>query len=252
MKYIILIFFLIASSCNQTKNVQKKIKTTKTEKKEKIVVIEEVIEKQIIKTQEDLIVVLKNPKKVADAKALIENSSLVWKELVIDNVTLKAALIKVPIDKKDFWVDRLKTSNTFSSVEIKTKETIDSIKLIAENTFVKIRKTHCSGDCAVYDVLLFKDGKVIFNGIENVLFKGRQEFTISEIDMKRIQKKFAKTSFGKYFDSYVDTSLMDYQSTFITHDNKQVEIKLWKNVPLELALAYEAFEDILFEKKLIE
>ena len=61
MKYIILIFFLIASSCNQTKNVQKKIKTTKTEKKEKIVVIEEVIEKQIIKTQEDLIVVLKNP-----------------------------------------------------------------------------------------------------------------------------------------------------------------------------------------------
>lgn len=254
MKYILLVSFLIALSCNQPKKEKAEIKTTQTDKivKEEKVVIEEVKETPILKTQEDIIVVLKNPKNVADAKAFIENSKLVWSELVIDNVTLKAALIKVPVDKKDFWIDSLKTSNTFSSVEMKTEETINSIKLIAENTFVKIRKTHCSGDCAVYDVLLFKDGKVIFNGIENVLIKGKKEFTISETSMEKIEKMFSKTSFSKYFDSYVDTSLMDYQSTFITHNNKQIEIKLWKNVPLELALAYESFEDILFEEKLIE
>ena len=45
---------------------------------------------------------------------------------------------------------------------------------------------------------------------------------------------------------------MDYPSTFITHNDKQIEIKLWKNVPDELAFAYEAIEDVLFEQKLLE
>ncbi|KGL63709.1 DUF6438 domain-containing protein [Polaribacter sp. Hel1_85] len=255
MKYLLLTFFVIALSCNQQSKEKKNTETTKTkkiitEKKENIK--EEITEKSIVKTKEDLIVVLKNSKNVTDAKALIENSSLIWQELVIDENSLKAAIIKVPIDKKDFWLKRLKESNTFSSVEFHTKESVASIKYISENTFVKVRKTHCSGDCAVYDVILFKDGKVAFNGIENVLVKGTQEFNISEAKMKKIKGMFEKTSFGTYLDSYVDRSIMDFPSTFITHNNKQIEIKLWRNVPLELALAYEAFEDILYEKKLIE
>ncbi|MEO9569969.1 MAG: DUF6438 domain-containing protein [Polaribacter sp.] len=256
MKYYLLLFFIIALSCNQhqkeKKEINKTIKTEKTIKVEEVEIIKEVKEKVIIKTHEDLIIVIKKPKKVEDAKALIENSSLTWQKLVIDNEYLKAALIKVPIDKKDFWIERLKSSNEFSSVQINTPKTITAIKNIAENTYVKVSKTHCSGDCAVYDVILFKDGSLIFNGIENVLIKGKQEFIISEVKMKKLKKMFEKTSFGTYFDSYTSKSVMDFPSTFITHNNKQIEIKLWKNVPLELALAYEAFEDILFEKKLIE
>jgi hypothetical protein len=254
MKYFLLLSLLITLSCKQQITVVKKKENIKTEitGKEEIVIIEKVKEKTIENKQEELIAVLKNPKNVTDAKALIENSSLIWEELVIDNIALKAALIKVPIDKKEFWIERLKKSNVFSSIEIKTKETIASINYIAENTFLKIRKTHCSGDCAVYDVQLFKDGKVIFYGIENVLVKGKKEFVISETKMKKLKQMFSKTSFGTYFDSYTDKSIMDFPSTFITHNNKQIEIKLWKNVPLELALAYESFEDLLFEQKLIE
>ncbi|PWG04763.1 hypothetical protein DIS07_09820 [Polaribacter aquimarinus] len=84
------------------------------------------------------------------------------------------------------------------------------------------------------------------------MIKGKHDFTISEVKFKKIQDKFKKTSFGMYLDSYVDKSLVDYPSTFITHNDKQIEIKLWKNVPEELAFAFEALEDILFEKKLIE
>ena len=240
MKYILLFSLLFTLSCHQTKNVKKETEKIKTEIKEKE------------KTQEELVVVLKNPKNVVDAKALIENSSLIWSELVIDNTTLKAALIKVPVAKTTFWIDRLQKSNTFSSVEVKTSNSINVIKDISENTFLKIRKTHCSGHCTVYDATLLKDGRVIFNGIENVLIKGKQEFTISKTRMKKLQETFSKTSFGKYFDSYIDKSLMDYPSTFITHDNKEIEIKLWKYVPLELVLAYEDFENVLFEKKMIE
>ena len=247
MKYIFILSFLIALGCKQQQN---KIKNTKAAQIE--ITIKEEKENPIIKTQEDLIVVLKNPNNVIDAKALIENSGLIWSELVIDIVALKTVLIKVPIDKKDFWIDRLKKSNAFSSVEIKTRETINSIKSISENTYVKIRKSYCYSDCAVYDVVFFKNGKVIFNGIEHVINKGKHEFTISESKMKKIKGMFKKTLFDTYLESYVDKSLMDFPSTFITYNKKQIEIKLWKNVPLELVLAYQSIEDILFEKKLIQ
>ncbi len=98
---------------------------------------------------------------------------------------------------------------------------------------------------------MLKDGNVIFNGIENVNSLGIQKFSISETKMNKIKSMFQKTTFGTYIDSYVDKSLMDYPSTFITHNDKQIEIKLWKDVPLELALAFEAVEDILFDKKII-
>ena len=247
MKYILILSSLIALSCKQQQNNIKNTKATKIE-----ITIKEEKENPIIKTQEDLIVVLKNPNNLIDAKALIENSGLVWSELVIDNVILKTALIKVPINKKAFWIDRLKKSNVFSSIEIKNKETINNIKYISENTYVKIRKSNCYGDCTVYDVVLFKNGKVIFNGIENVLSKGKQEFTISESKMKKIKVMFEKTFFDTYLESYIDKSLMDSSSTFITYNKKQIEIKLWKNVPSELVLAYQSIKDILFEKKLIQ
>lgn len=254
MKQFLLLFFLIALSCNQPKKEQKETKTI--QKKETIiedkVIKEEVKEKAKVIIQQEVIVVLKNPKDIIDAKAYIENSSLIWDHLAIDKNTLKAAIIKVPIDKKDFWIERLKFSNVFSSIEINSTDALTSIKNIAENTFVKISKTHCSGDCPVYDVTLFNDGKIIFKGIENVAILEEREFSISEEKMKAIKNKFEKTSFKDYSDSYVDKNFMDYPSTYITHNDKQIEIKLWKNVPDELAFAYEAIEDILFEQKLLE
>ncbi len=253
MKYTLLFFFLIALSCNPVKK--------KTEPKKEIKVEENVFEKKDMKndkrkekakTHSNLLLVLKNPNNVTDAKALIENSSLIWEDLIIDKNTLKVASIKVPIERKEFWIERLKLSNVFTLIDENTEEKIAYIKHTSENTFVKISKTHCSGDCPVYDVTLFKDGKLVFNGIENVNIKGLKEFTVSEKKMKKIEEMFHKTSFGTYLDNYVDKSIMDYPSTFITYNDKQIEIKLWKNVPEELAFAYETLEDVLYENKLLE
>jgi hypothetical protein len=246
MKFLSLFFFVLVLSCSQQQ------KKTETIIKEDKVIVEERIKELPKKTHEELVLVIKNPNNLIDAKALIINSGLVWDHLAIDNTTLKAAVIKVPVDKKDFWIERLKTSNIFSTIEKNSATTLKLIKNIAENTFVSVRKTHCSGDCPVYDVILLKDRTIIFNGIEGVLTKGKQEFIISENKMKKLKEMFDKTSFGTYLDSYVDKSIRDYPSTFISHNNKQVEIKLWKNVPDELAFAFEAFEDILLDKKLIE
>ncbi|MFK8061476.1 MAG: DUF6438 domain-containing protein [Polaribacter sp.] len=255
MKYIFLFIFVFALSCNPPKKEKKQKEPVTTEKKseekkEEIVTKEDL--KTPIKTEESLLVVLKNPKNIADAKSLVENSSLVWKNLLIDKNTVKVAEIKIPIDKKDFWIERLKAANVFSKVTIKSDEILSEIKEKVENTFVTISKTQCSGDCPVYEMTILKNGNVLFNGIENVSIKGKKEFTITDAQLQKIKEMFTKTSFGTYLDTYVDKSLMDYPSTFITYNDKQIEIKLWKNVPDELAFAYESVEDILIDKKIIE
>ncbi len=250
MKFLPLFFFVLALSCSQPK--QKIEKQSKEKEVVKVIEkIEEVKKPVVKKIQEELFIVLKNPKNVADAKSLIENSGLTWSELVIDNQYNKAAKIKVPADKKEFWIERLKKSNVFSSVEISSDETINKAKYIIENTFVSLRKTHCSGDCPVYDVTFFKDGKVIFNGIENVPTKGTKEFTLTEKELNKVEEMFSKTAFNEYADAFIDKNIADFPSTFIIHQNKQIEIKLWKNVPDELAFAHEYLEGILLKQKLI-
>lgn len=251
MKYFSLLFFVITLSCNQPKKEVKKVTPAETKKIEKIVV-KEIVKTPIINTTEELIIVLKDANNSTDAKALIENSGLIWSKLAIDTNNLKAALIQVPINKKDFWVERLKTSNVFSSVEINSENVINKIKIIALNTFVKVRKTHCSGDCPVFDITFFKDGKVLFNGIENVLIVSVKEFEISENELKKLKKLFSKTTFNSYSNAFLDKTIVDYPSTFITHQNKEIEIKLWKNVPDELINAHEFLDEILLNYKLIE
>lgn len=251
MKYLLLSFIFLALNCAKPTKTVEKEKTKKPNKTvETITTKEKIVETK--KMQEELIVVIKDINNIEDAKALIVNSGLTWNSLAIDTKSLKAASIKVPVEKKDFWIQRLQDSNVFSSVEINEENTLKELKYIAENTFVKLRKTHCSGDCPVYDVTFFKDGKVVFNGIENVLITGKQEFTVTEKQLKKLIQMFGKTTFTKYKNAFVDTTLADFPSTFITHQNKQIEIKLWKNVPDELAFAHEYLEEILLEKKLIE
>jgi hypothetical protein len=234
MKYFLTSFFFIALSCSQTKNIIKK-----TEPKE-------------IKKKEQIVLVLKNAKDIANAKDFIVNSGLTWFELIINETNLKAALVEIPVDKKYFWIDRLKTSNIFSAVEVNSEENIEKIKNIAKNTFVKIRKTYCSGDCPVFDLIVFNDGKVLFNGIENVPFKGIKDFILTEKQLKELKGYFSKTTFSAYSNSIVDKSIADFPSTFITYQNKEIEIKLWKNVSEELIFAYEYLDVILLQEKLIK
>jgi hypothetical protein len=257
MKYFLLLFILLTLSCNQSKNKEEKIeqkeiiKKEKTEVKEKIEV-KEIKKDSFVKTKETLVIVLKNVNNLKDAKALIVNSGLTWVKLIINDTNLKAALIEVSVDKKHFWIDRLKTSNVFSSVEVNSEENIEKIKNIAKNTFVKIRKTHCSGDCPVFDMIVFNDGKVLFNGIENIPFKGIKEFILTKKQLKKLKDYFSKTSFNNYSESFIDIAIADFPSTFITYQNKEIEIKLWKNIPEELIFAYEYLDVILLQEKLIK
>ncbi|MEE9361454.1 MAG: DUF6438 domain-containing protein [Cellulophaga sp.] len=65
-------------------------------------------------------------------------------------------------------------------------------KLIdTEKSFISISKGRCLGNCPVYDLWNFKDGNVIYNGIDHVEKKGIQETTVSQSKIDALTKLIA-------------------------------------------------------------
>ncbi len=157
----------------------------------------------------------------------------------------------VKVEKKDTKeVDSIKKEVTEPIKVI--KEVPKTPKKDTRNIFIDLRKTACSGDCPVYEATVLKDGTVIYKGIKSVLVKGKKKFKLTDEAFEKLKQMFAKTSFKNYNRSYANPRDTDFSSIFITHKNKQVEVKLWKNVPKELAFAYEYLEGLLLEKKFFE
>lgn len=241
MKYAFFTFFLLALSCSSHK------KTPKNNVKETI----ENVETSKVK-KEALIAVIKNPKQLENTKALIVNSGLTWEKLIFNQEDTKIALLKVPADKKDFWIKRLQQSGMFSSIEsnntVSINQTINKIK----NTLVSFRKTPCYGYCPVFEIRINNNGKVFYNGIQNVLIKGKKEFQLSNKEFETLKEKLAKTSFSSYKTSYNNPRLMDAPSSYIKHNNKEIQLRVWKNVPTALVNLTKYIENLLLTRKYYE
>ena len=88
---------------------------------------------------------------------------------------------------------------------------------------------------------------------EFVLEKGSKEFKLSEKELATINSLLNKKSFSSYKDVYDNPRIMDLPSTYLVHDGKQVQVRLWNDdVPEELMELNEYIEGILLEKKYFE
>ena len=201
--------------------------------------------KTLYPQKEELIVVLKNPNKVEDAKALITNSGLHWEKLIFNQKDLKIALIKIPVEKRDFWLKRLQQSGTFSSVEANSIVTLQNIEKAHKNSLIKIRKTACFGRCPVYEFIILKDGTAIFNGLQNVTKIGKHSLKLSKEEFTTLQSLLSKTTFSEYQDTYNNPRITDLPSTYITYKGKQIQIRIWQNVPQELKEITKYIEQIV-------
>ncbi len=242
MKYLYLSIFLLALNCSTPKKELEKTEETKTE-------VIEIKEEPKVK---ELIVVLKNIAASEDAKSLITNSGLQWSEVVYDKNSTQIAVIKVPEDKSDFWLERLNKSGEFKTVTNNTKETLTELIKKAETTFLSFRKTQCLGDCPIYDVNIDEDGNVVYKGLKFVTEIGEKKFKLTEEELTSLKEKLGKNNFSEYQQSYDDPKIMDLPSTFITYKGKQVQIRLWKGIPKELIDVHEYVEGILLDKKFFQ
>ena len=253
MKYFLYTFLFVMISCS----VPSKKSETKTEIETETIeekIPEPVIEKEEIieKIKHQLIVVLKNPNSINDVKSLVQNSGLTWNKTAYDTDVTKIGVIEVPVEKIDFWKNKLQESNEFSTIEKHSNETLTALINKEKNVLLRIQKTPCFGDCAVYTLSIDKKGNVIYNGNQYVLEKGIREFTLTDTQLENITKTLAKKDFSEFKKVYDNPEISDLASTFIAHNGKQIEIRLWNNIPDELIEVHEYVEGILLDKKFFE
>ena len=234
MKYVYLFILLLTLSCG---GIKKKPETTNT------------IEIPLSKEQE-LLVVLKNVNNLEDVQALIINSGLTWDKIAFENNSTKIGVIKVPNDKTQFWLDRLKKSGEFTSVDTYKKETLTALIKKAKMAFFTFRKTACFGDCPVYDVTIDAKGNVFYKGIQYVNVTGEKRFTLTEKEFTLLKEKLTNNDISKYKRKYDNPDLTDLPSTFISYKDQQVQIRLWKQIPKNLIDVHEYVQGILLDKKL--
>ena len=57
-----------------------------------------------------------------------------------------------------------------------------------KDAFLSLSKGRCLTDCPVYDLWIFRDGQVVYNGIENVEKKGAHKMLISHEAIKYLNE----------------------------------------------------------------
>lgn len=126
MKYFnILLLLLVIVNCDAPKKKTTE-DTTTTEEVTKTKSDKETNNALLDPTQ-DLIVVLKKPEHITETKELISNSGLKWDKTLLDKDALKIGLIKIPADKKDYWLDKLIQSGEFKHVKLYSEETLKEL-----------------------------------------------------------------------------------------------------------------------------
>ncbi len=248
MKYILYSFLALGISCGIPK---KKSETKLTEPTEKETIIKEEVTKPIV-SQNELIVVLKNAQSIEDVKSLIKNSGLTWSKMAYETDSHKIGIVEVPKEKSQFWINKLQESGEFSLVDKNSEEKLTKLISEAKNTLISIKKTQCFGDCPIYAVNIDKEGNVIYKGIDYVLKKGTKKFTLTNKQLQELTDKLNNANFANFKAVYDNPEVLDLGSTYITYNGKQIQIRLWKNIPDALIDINEYIADILFEKKFIE
>ncbi|SEB35079.1 hypothetical protein SAMN04489761_0019 [Tenacibaculum sp. MAR_2009_124] len=256
MKYILFFTLLLVLSCDSPKKEKKKEIPAPVEEVIKATEEEDIkVEKTVVPVKDyskELVVVLKYAQNSDEALSLLKNSSLQWKDSNYDSKVTKIGVVTLPDTDRQTWIQRLKESGAFKLVSKNEEGAIDNAIIEEEKILITLSKTACFGDCPVYEVTIDKNGNLVFNGIQYVKEEGIQTFKLSENELKTLKNKLDKKDFNNFKNVYDDPEIMDLASTYITYNNKQVKIRLWKDLPDELIEVHEYIGDLLYKRKFLE
>lgn len=100
-----------------------------------------------------------------------------------------------------------------------------SQKNLKKDALVYFGKTACLGKCPVYDVYVYNDGTVSYNGLKNVQKKGSFQAKISSKKLDEIKSEIKKIDF-----SIVDKKVRDLPNTIIKFNGEKLIVKDRKKV----------------------
>lgn len=70
-----------------------------------------------------------------------------------------------------------------------------SLQHDASSPLIQLTKKRCMGKCPVYDLMIYKNGLVTYNGIDHVSKKGLHQFQIPSEKMNELSKLFDRSGF---------------------------------------------------------
>jgi hypothetical protein len=116
---------------------------------------------------------------------------------------------------------------------------------------IELKRTPCYGSCPVYTLKIDKNGKGLFDGVENVEKIGRFIFSLSQDELVELENAFLQVDFYQLRNIY-DAQVSDLPTTYITYnkDGNRKKIMDYYGAPEELRTLENRIQTLVFSKKM--
>lgn len=118
-----------------------------------------------------------------------------------------------------------------------------SAELPIQNPYIQLSKKRCLGTCPVYDLFIYANGTVVYNGIEHVNRKGKYQFVISEEKLDEIKKLFEDIDLDS-LKKKPNRRIRDLPVTNLIVDNQKLSFQ-GQNIPEEIKNIIVALEALI-------
>ena len=120
-----------------------------------------------------------------------------------------------------------------------------------EDLLIEMKRTPCYGFCPVYTLRIGKDGKGLFEGVENVEKTGKFSFSLTSEELQELEDTFRQINFYQLQNMY-NADVSDLPTTYITYnkDGKRKKIMDYYGAPEELRSLENRIETLVLSKKM--
>ena len=120
-----------------------------------------------------------------------------------------------------------------------------------EDVLIGLKRTACYGYCPVYTIKIDKNGKGLFEGVENVEKIGRFRFLLSQDELMEIEIAFQEVDFFQLKKIY-DAQVSDLPTTYISYnkDGNRKKIMDYYGAPEKLRTLENNIETLVLTKKM--
>ena len=118
----------------------------------------------------------------------------------------------------------------------------NTVKQSPSDPLIQLTKKRCFGKCPVYDLYVYTNGLVKYNGIDYVQRKGEHEFTLSEDQLTEIKSVFKAANFETLESQ--EKKVRDLPVTQISFQHKKVQF-IGNDIPKEVKKGIEFLESIV-------
>jgi hypothetical protein len=111
-----------------------------------------------------------------------------------------------------------------SHKKVAEKSTESIIQLIPQQVFA-LEMTPCYGTCPSYNVVVFENDSLIFEGLKHVAKEGKIYKKLPQGTVNQLVEKFRGANFFKFQNQYT-SNMTDFPTTYISFTDKGVTKKI--------------------------